>query len=355
MSTRDQNRFNQLIIQFITDINRRIDDCFANISAVAGGTAGDGWITSSANWTYVSGVRTQAYTNDPAAGSNIVLNITSTSGFGIGDNVVVSSSAGSDTTYIIDLVLNTSITVKTLALNHTTTSPLITLLEVTYVVSADADLTGSIGLGDKFSVVHGAVTKHFFVTAVGAFSGGATQFTLYGGTDYTLSNTALTVPRYSHERSPFGFPMNPDKWSVVASTTDAPAKATPAAGSWYGGVLLTPAGPVVAMPIGVWRAYYKGQGDVVVTLAAISAIGMRFTLSTANNSQSDGELTSAVLVSLPIGTDTQRGLYTSEKAIAVTVKTPYYLNILTGNAGTTNITMNPTGTTSVLKLICAYL
>ncbi len=70
--------------------------------------------------------RSQAYTNDPAAGSSITLNMTDTTGFLVGDIVKVSSSAGSEEAVITAVVANTSITVNTLALNHTTTTPLVT-------------------------------------------------------------------------------------------------------------------------------------------------------------------------------------------------------------------------------------
>ena len=70
--------------------------------------------------------RSQAYTNDPASGSNIVLNMTNTAGFIVGDIVKVSSSAGSEEATITVVTANTSITVDALALNHTTSSPLVT-------------------------------------------------------------------------------------------------------------------------------------------------------------------------------------------------------------------------------------
>lgn len=71
--------------------------------------------------------RTQAYTNDPASGENIELAMTNTAGFLVGDYVKVSSSAGTEISGSITVVHdNTHITVASLALNHTTTSPLIT-------------------------------------------------------------------------------------------------------------------------------------------------------------------------------------------------------------------------------------
>jgi hypothetical protein len=69
--------------------------------------------------------RQQAYTNDPAAGSNIELNMASTTGFRVGDKIKVSSSAGSEEATITVVHTGVHITVDVLALNHTTTNPLV--------------------------------------------------------------------------------------------------------------------------------------------------------------------------------------------------------------------------------------
>ena len=72
----------------------------------------------------------RAYTNDPAAGSNITLNIADTSIFAVNDTVIVSSSAGSEVATITTVTTNTNIVVNTLALNHTTSNPLVTSMRV---------------------------------------------------------------------------------------------------------------------------------------------------------------------------------------------------------------------------------
>jgi hypothetical protein len=72
----------------------------------------------------------RAYTNDPAAGSNITLNISNTSIFTAGDSVIVSSSAGSEVATIVSVTANTNIVVDVLALNHTTSNPLVTSMSV---------------------------------------------------------------------------------------------------------------------------------------------------------------------------------------------------------------------------------
>jgi len=69
---------------------------------------------------------TEAFTNDPAAGTDISLSVASTTGFTVGQPITVTSDAGSDTTSISALTTDTSITAHTLAVDHTQTDPLIT-------------------------------------------------------------------------------------------------------------------------------------------------------------------------------------------------------------------------------------
>lgn len=127
--------------------NRKIT--FANLRRSAGkfgGTGADGAIANNASITITGSNNTvfvknytswaagdqlsKAFTNDPAAGSSIVLNMANTGNFAVNDIVRVSSSAGSEFATVTAIATNVSITVDTLALNHTTTSPLVTKMRV---------------------------------------------------------------------------------------------------------------------------------------------------------------------------------------------------------------------------------
>jgi hypothetical protein len=121
--------------------------------------------------------RSQAYTNDPAAGSGIELSMADTSGFNVGNKVWVVSSAGSELARVTVVHTNVHITVDTLALNHTTTSRLVYIGDTT---------TG---------------VKYFYVTVVAD-----TLLTITAGSDYTLENAAISSPCYSHIENPLGFP-----------------------------------------------------------------------------------------------------------------------------------------------------
>ena len=221
-------------------------------------------------------------------------------------------------------------------------------------VTANADYK----LGNKVKCTNNSTTFYGFIVKVGAYDSGnnRTPVDLYGGTDYDLANSAITAPNISKVKSPDGFPLNPDKWTVSTITTDTPTKASPTSGTWYGGTGLSPTGPSIDIPIGCWRVFYRAVADVVLTLGAAGNVGMRVTLSTANNSESDAEFTSAITNTLPATTVTQRGTYSAEKIVLLTTKTTHYLNLFTGNGSVTNILMNPSAVfKNVIKAVCAYL
>jgi hypothetical protein len=160
-------------------------------AAQAGAVPNDGWIATTLTGT----PRTQAYTNDPAAGANITLNMVNTSGFAAGDYVWVSSSAGGEMARIASVVANTSITVDNLTLNHTTTTPLV----AAYWFTPSADPTAYLQKGDKLKFTQ-STTKYYYVVAVTA-----SVVTLAPTTDYTPSATAISAIYYSNIESPFGF------------------------------------------------------------------------------------------------------------------------------------------------------
>lgn len=118
---------------------------------------------------------TQAYTNDPASGSSITLNMTDTTYAHVGNVVYISSSAGAEQARITAIVANTSITVDALTLNHTTTSPLVTF--------------GSNAAGDKYG----------YITDIAD-----TTLTISSGNDYQVEDASMTA-YYSHGLA-YGFP-----------------------------------------------------------------------------------------------------------------------------------------------------
>ncbi|MFZ3301207.1 MAG: LamG-like jellyroll fold domain-containing protein [Microgenomates group bacterium] len=101
-------------------------------------------LTTSYNGSLIkaSGVEaSQAFTNDPAAGSSVVLNMTDTTGFEVGDRVYITSSIGQEIAKITAISANTSVTVDTLTLNHTTTYPMVNVVSSTIYITIKSPTT----------------------------------------------------------------------------------------------------------------------------------------------------------------------------------------------------------------------
>ncbi len=183
----------------------------------AGSGDSDGWTEDTNTWSYYD--RTQAYTNNPAAGIGITLNMTNTADFIVGSDVEVSSSAGTERTHVLSVVANTSITVNQLTLNHTTTSPLVRLL---FVFTVNADVTANIYKGTfvKFT----QTTVKYGVVYSSEYSGGNTKIVLVVNTDFLLVNATMSDNYYSNIVYPSGFPVlfnydpAPLGWSTLPST-----------------------------------------------------------------------------------------------------------------------------------------
>jgi hypothetical protein len=221
---------------------------------------------------------------------------------------------------------------------------------VASIPDADAALMQA---GDRIKLTQ-TTAKYFIVTAKGSPSGGFTPVTIYGGTDYTLANAAITSPFWSHAKSPFGFPMSPAKWTVEATTTSACTKTTPTQNVWYGGAGLSATGPSISIPIGVWRVetIYNMSGNANAT--SINCFG---TLSTANNSESDVDFTAFVAVIVP-SASASNSCYapvSKSKLLTLAAKTTYFLNIKTSATGQTSIGINGDLAKAFIRAVCAYL
>lgn len=185
--------------------------------------------------------------------------------------------------------------------------------------------------------------KYFIITKV-AFSTDTTV-TIYGGTDYDLANAAITLPFYSVVKAPAGFPMDPTKWTVRTTDTSDRSQATPTSGTWYNLGTIT-----IVIPIGAWEVNYQ----VIANAAASPAQSVQIytTLSTANNSQSDADLTGLLLYRSVLDVF---GTIHRAKTLVLAAKTTYYLNAKTGTTSIANIDFRGDLGTTVIEALCAYL
>lgn len=213
-----------------------------------------------------------------------------------------------------------------------------------YTVSTSEDLTDLISLGMRLRLTQSTGgTKYFIVVAITN-----STIKLYGGTDYTLANEAITSPVFSSAKVPFGFPSNPEKWTEVTTDNQTRTQSSPSNGTWYnlGSISLN-------IPIGVWSLEYFVNMNVVTSGA--HDVDMYVTLSTANNSESDSSMSLRNALTTPSNgnidflTPANRRRY-----LTLASKTSYYLNAKTSTSPSSINYLGADGLT-IIRAVCAYL
>lgn len=213
----------------------------------------------------------------------------------------------------------------------------------TFVISTSANTTSYLSVGMKIKLTQTTV-KYFIITAISA-----TTITVYGGTDYTLTNAAISEMYFSVHKAPFGFPMNPDKWTVKVSDTTNRFQASPVQNTWY-----NLNANKITLPIGVWEVRYEITG--YADRGTSGTCNVEVTLSTANNTSSDIELERTIQsVTTYTASVTGTGVVlpaSAGKVIIATAKTNYFMNARTTATTLANIGLiAPT----IIKAVCAYL
>ena len=184
----------------------------------------------------------------------------------------------------------------------------------TYTFTISGDLTTKYSAGMRLKLTNDGSVKYFIVTKV-AYGAPNTTITCYGGTDYDLVNSAITDPYYSTDKAPISFPLDPTKWTVDASSTTKREQSPGTINVWYNAETLN-------VPIGVWKVDYSAYWNS--TIATNGAANGGVTLSTANNSESDVDMTA---LASGISCATLGGIALSgSKILTLTTKAAYYLN-----------------------------
>jgi hypothetical protein len=206
----------------------------------------------------------------------------------------------------------------------------------TFTITVPAGAGSLYSAGMKLKLTQTTV-KYFIITKVSD-----TILTIYGGTDYTLVNAAISAIYVSSMSSPLNFPKDPTKWTVEVTDTTNRGQASAAQNTWYnmGSVLIT-------IPIGAWNTHY----EVLFGHSTTGNFSIFTTLSTANNSESDADLTlcsawPSIYQSIPG--------YRS-KTLVLATKTAYYLNTRTTTAGTPTLDNNNAVNKCIIRAICGYL
>lgn len=215
----------------------------------------------------------------------------------------------------------------------------------TYTLTIAGDKTKKYTPGMRVRLTQ-TTDKYFIITKV-VYSSPNTTLTLYGGTDYDLANAVIVNPCFSSAKCPPGFPYDISKWSVQVKNTSEYAQSSPTQNAWYNLGSIS-----IDIPIGLWDLFYQATFE---SQDSSNATWVIFgTLSTANNSESDSEMT--VFVSqgnhyynyLTAFRRKPAGLNLSSKAT-------YYLNEKTSISGQDNIILRGDLAPTMISAVCAYL
>jgi hypothetical protein len=210
----------------------------------------------------------------------------------------------------------------------------------TFIADTDSDLTGIISVGMKLILVQGT-DKFFIITAIDS-----TTVTMYGGTDYTLTSDPITAVYYSGQKAPFGFPLDPTKWTVEVS--DVIQRGPVTSTTWTNVDSLG-----ISVPIGLWNLKYYVQPYVD---SSDGNNEMNITLSTSIDGESDPDFTSG-LASLNAPTSGNYSVLemslNRDKTVSVSVNTPYYLNVL--KMAGMNVFLRNQITKMIIRAVCVYM
>lgn len=224
-----------------------------------------------------------------------------------------------------------------------------------YVVSVDANVTGTLGVGMKVQLTHLSSTKNFFITALSGVTGSTTYLNLYGGTDYTLNVTgAITNPKYSYVQNPYGFPQDTDKWTVAFTDTSNRSQSTPTPDTVY-----NPGSLSFSAPIGLWRVYSHISNEVRANYTGTNggSLGCRCGLSNVTGSISYTQFTRETLeAAAPISALHRFSATCSGELLLLPSKTTLYLVTSTSQTATQlNFRGDLGGLSTSVKLLSAYL
>lgn len=163
---------------------------------------------------------------------------------------------------------------------------------------------------------------------------------------YLMQNSAITNNFVSCSKSPCGFPLNPNKWSVIVKDVTERNQASPVSGTWY-----NLGGANISMPIGLWSVNYK----IYTYISRASGVGEAIfvTLSTTNNGQSDSGNTLGSYNS--VSTAMAQAFLLDNIIMELDSKTIYYINTMTDSTGISNIRFSNNQSALILKAVCAYL
>jgi hypothetical protein len=214
----------------------------------------------------------------------------------------------------------------------------------TFTFTISGDKTSKYAPGMRIKLTQTTV-KYFIIVAI-SYSDPNTTVTIYGGTNYTLVNAAITDPYYSMMKSPVGFPSDPEKWTVQLVDTANRVQDNPTISTWFNIGNIS-----ISIPIGAWRLMYFVSP--FVNFSSSKPLSLQTTLSTTSDGASDVTFITGSYAN-PI--TTFMATHFMEKFVNITSKTTYYINTIYWSSGTAiELSIRGSSSPTIIKAVCAYI
>jgi hypothetical protein len=191
-----------------------------------------------------------------------------------------------------------------------------------------------------------AGTTNYAIITKASFSTNTTLTVQVPEGDTIPTSGGVSAVSYSTQKVPYGFPSQRGKWAVQCLGKVGTTQNTPTQSVWYNTGTLN-----LSVPIGEWTVRY--HSGIFGAGAASGGLSIYSTLSTANNSESDPDFSARYYInpaSISGGVTATR-----QKDISATAITPYYLNISTDIASSTNIQTVGSQGSILIEAANAYL
>lgn len=213
------------------------------------------------------------------------------------------------------------------------------------------DITDKLSVGMRLMFTNGGNVIKAIITAI-AFSADTTITFLHeiDPTDSQaltlMGNSAITLPYFSSQKAPYGFPLDPDKWTVkVSSSASQDATVSSVSGTVYPVTNLN-----ITIPIGIWNVKYLLNARVYNLNAAAD---LKSSFSTASNSATNTEYSSQMSISAITSGQIIQSL-NNYFTVKNTAKTPWYVVMWASLTGC-GFGIRGDLLTCFVKATCAYL
>jgi hypothetical protein len=209
----------------------------------------------------------------------------------------------------------------------------------TGVVNSNLDLTSYLSVGMKVKFTQSATVKFGIITAITS-----TQLTLFLGTDYSLNNSGISNAFYSMLKAPYGFPMDPAKWTLKYEATVVTSITNPVSDQWYNLATLN-------LPIGLWDVTY----NAVIATTAKGTAPNRCYITIGQTSASQGSagcmtgMNTGATAGISLAPATNNKIFNLASAGAI------YLTFMTNQSATYMIDVYANGIVTTIRAVCGYL